>query len=96
MGWHGLGIFLFTTVSRLALGLTQPPVQWVPGALSLQEKWLWCEDDHSPLSSTKVKNALSYTSTPQYAFMAWCSVEAQGQLYHMYYNQQMYCDSEQM
>jgi len=27
------------------------------------------------------KNALIYTSTPQYAFMAWCSVKAQGQLY---------------
>jgi hypothetical protein len=27
------------------------------------------------------KNACSYTSTPQYAFMAWCSVKAQGQLY---------------
>jgi len=28
-----------------------------------------------------VKNVWSYTSIPQYAFMAWCSVEAQGQLY---------------
>jgi hypothetical protein len=27
------------------------------------------------------KNAWSYTSTPQYAFMAWCSVKAQGRLY---------------
>jgi hypothetical protein len=28
------------------------------------------------------KNGWSYTSTPQYAFMAWCSVKkAQGQLY---------------
>jgi len=27
------------------------------------------------------KNAWSYTSTPQYAFMAWCLVKAQGQ-YH--------------
>jgi hypothetical protein len=27
------------------------------------------------------KNDGSYTSTPQYAFMAWCSVKAQGQLY---------------
>jgi len=27
------------------------------------------------------KNEWSYTSTPQYAFMAWCLVKAQGQLY---------------
>jgi hypothetical protein len=30
------------------------------------------EADHSPPSGTKVKNAWSYTSTPQYIFMAWC------------------------
>jgi hypothetical protein len=30
-----LGIFLFTTASRTALGPTQLPIQWVPGALSL-------------------------------------------------------------
>jgi hypothetical protein len=30
---HGLGIFLFTTASRSALEPTQPPIQWVPGAL---------------------------------------------------------------
>jgi hypothetical protein len=29
----GLGIFLFTTASRTALDTTQPPIQWVPGAL---------------------------------------------------------------
>jgi hypothetical protein len=49
--WQGLGIFLFTTMSRMALGPTQPPIQWVPGALSLGEKWLECEADHSPPSS---------------------------------------------
>jgi hypothetical protein len=51
----GLGIFLFTTASRTALGPTQPPIQWVPGALSLGVKRLWCEADHSPPSSAEVK-----------------------------------------
>jgi hypothetical protein len=30
---RGLGIFLFTTASRTALGPTQPPIQWVSGTL---------------------------------------------------------------
>jgi hypothetical protein len=40
-----LGIFLFNTASRPDLGPTQPPIQWVPGALSLEvkaaEAWSW-------------------------------------------------------
>jgi len=31
-------IFLFTTASRTALGTTQPPIQWVPGALYMGSK----------------------------------------------------------
>jgi hypothetical protein len=50
-----LGIFLFTTVSRLALRPTQPPIQWVPGALSLGVKQPWREADHSLPSSAEVK-----------------------------------------
>jgi hypothetical protein len=69
---RGLGIFLFTTASRMALVPPKPPIQWVPGALSLGVKRPGREADHSPLSSAEVKNVWSYTSTPQYIFMAWC------------------------
>jgi hypothetical protein len=68
-------VFLFTTASRPALGPTQPPIQWIPGALSLGVKLTRREADHSPPSSVEVKNAWSYTSTPQYVFMAWCLVK---------------------
>jgi hypothetical protein len=47
--WWGLGIFLFTTTSRTALGSTQPPIH------SLGVKWLGYEADHSPSSSAEVK-----------------------------------------
>jgi len=53
--WWGLGIFLFTTASKMALGLTQPPIQWVAGTLSLGIKQLAREADHSPPSSAEVK-----------------------------------------
>jgi hypothetical protein len=60
----GLGISLFTTASRTALGPTQPPIQWVPGALSLGVTRMGREADHLPPSSAEVKNAWSYTYTP--------------------------------
>jgi hypothetical protein len=41
--------------ARMALGPTQTPIQWVPGALSLGVKQLGREADHSPPSSAKVK-----------------------------------------
>jgi hypothetical protein len=49
------------------------PIQWVTGALS---PWGWVKRqgskvDHSHPSIAEVKNALTYTSTPQYALMAW-------------------------
>jgi hypothetical protein len=62
--WQGLGIFLFTTASRPALGSTQPPIQWVPRAFSVGAKRPGREADHSPPSSAEVKNAWSYTTTP--------------------------------
>jgi hypothetical protein len=59
-----LGIFLFTTASRPALGPTQPPIQWVPQVLSLGVKRMGREAAHSPPSIAEAQNAWSYTSTP--------------------------------
>jgi len=70
-----MGIILSHTMSRPALGPTQPPIQWVRGALFLGVKRPGREADHSPPSSAEVKNAWSYTSTPQYVFMAWYLVK---------------------
>jgi hypothetical protein len=71
----GRGIFLFTTASRTALEPTQPPIQWVPRALSRGVKRLGREADHLPPSSTEVTNAWSYTATPPIVLIAWCLVK---------------------
>jgi hypothetical protein len=92
MGWtigvlgfdsrRGLGIFLFTTASRKALGPTQPPIQWVPGALTLDVKWPGRESDHSPPSSAEVEECvelyLHYPNTPSWRG---AQLKAQGQIY---------------
>ena len=57
-------VFLFSTTFRLALGPTQPFVQWGMGVISPGIKWLGSRTDHSPPSSVKVKNGWSYTSIP--------------------------------
>jgi hypothetical protein len=73
--WQGQGFFLLATTSRPALGPTNPPIQWVPGALSPEVKRPGREGHHLPPSSVEVKNAWSYTSSPPYVFMAWCLVK---------------------
>jgi hypothetical protein len=61
----GLGIFLLTTESRTALGPSQPPIQWVRGALSLEVKGPGREADHSPPSSAEVKECVElYLHSP--------------------------------
>jgi len=52
---RGLGIFLFTTSSRPALGPTHTPIRWVPVALYLGVKRPGREADHSPPSRAKVR-----------------------------------------
>jgi hypothetical protein len=62
--WQCLGMFFFTSASKPVLRHTQPPIQWVTGALSLGVKRPGLETDHSTPSNAEVKNALSYASTP--------------------------------
>jgi hypothetical protein len=48
----------------MALGPTQPSIQWVPGALSLGVKRPGREADHYLHLVPRVKNKWSYNSTP--------------------------------
>jgi hypothetical protein len=66
--------FHFSMSSRPALRTTQPPIQWVPGTLSPGVKRQGRKADHSPPTSAKVKKMWIYTSTPPYAFMAYCLI----------------------
>jgi len=53
---RGLGIFLFTTASRNAMGLSQLPIQWVPGFFPLIIKLPEREAGHSLPYSAELKN----------------------------------------
>jgi hypothetical protein len=55
-GWMEVWLLAFLTST---LGPAQPPIQWVLGIYRPGR-----DDDHSPPSSAKVKNARSYTSIP--------------------------------
>jgi hypothetical protein len=52
-------IFIFSLASRQTVGRTQPPIQWVPGAIPLGVKQSARETNHSPPSNVEV-------------FMVWC------------------------
>jgi hypothetical protein len=66
----GVKNFILSTSFQPALGPTQPPIQWAPGAISPRVNRPGREADHSPPNSADVKNTWIYTSTPPYAFMA--------------------------
>jgi hypothetical protein len=67
MAWFLAGkrdFVLSSTASRPTLGPTQPPIQWVAGALSTGVKRQGLEADHSPPSSVEVKNGGAIISIP--------------------------------
>jgi hypothetical protein len=58
-------MYPFTTVFRPTLGPIQPPIQWVPGALSLGGFKQWGHQaDHSPPSSAEVKKGAAIPPLP--------------------------------
>jgi hypothetical protein len=59
---------LVCIASRPAVGPTQPPIRWVPGAISPGGKVSSHEADHSPLSNAEVKKLWSYTYASPYVF----------------------------
>jgi hypothetical protein len=64
-----VGARIFSTSFRPALGSTQPPIQWVPGALSPGVRRPGRETNHSPATSAEVKKTWVYIFTPLYALM---------------------------
>jgi hypothetical protein len=52
---QGQEIFLYSTLSRPALGSTQPPIQWVLRARSSTVKWPGREADHLHPSGARFK-----------------------------------------
>jgi hypothetical protein len=60
--------------SRPALGPTQPPIQGVSGALSLEVQRPGREADHSLPTTVEVKKTWVYTSTPPYVYMVYCLI----------------------
>jgi hypothetical protein len=52
---------VYILLPRTVLGPTQPPIQWVPGALSLGAG-PGREADHSPPSSAEVKECIDFAN----------------------------------
>jgi hypothetical protein len=65
-----VGLRIFSTSSRPAMRPTQPPIQWIPAALSPGVKRQGREADDSPPTSDEVKKMWIHTSIPPYAFIA--------------------------
>lgn len=65
--------FLFSTASRPAVGPTHPPIQWIPAAISPEDKAAWTR--RSALISIQCRGQQQwiYTFTVLYVFMTCCS-----------------------
>jgi hypothetical protein len=84
MGWTtGVQFSAGTTMGFLLFATAPVRLSGPPRLLSHEYRMLLPkvvkrpghEAYNSPPSSAEVKNAWSYTSTPQYDFMAWCLIK---------------------
>jgi hypothetical protein len=69
IGWTSLGrvkCFLFSTSSRQALGLVQPPIRWKTETVSKELKWPGREADNSLATSADMKKTWVYNSIRLY------------------------------
>jgi hypothetical protein len=57
-------IFLLPIVFKPDLGFTQPPVQWIIGAMSPRMKWSWPETDYSSPVCAEVKKGGAISPRP--------------------------------
>jgi len=69
--WEGQWDFSLHHYTQTCSVAHQSPIQWVPGDLSLEVKQLGHEAGCLLQFSAEVKNAWTYTSTPQYIFTVW-------------------------
>jgi hypothetical protein len=79
LGDRGIGVQIpvesrVSISSRSALRHTQPPTQWVPGALSPEVKRQGRDADHSPPPSAEVKKMWIYISSSPFTFMTYCLI----------------------
>jgi hypothetical protein len=65
-----VGSRIFSMSSKTTLRPTQPPIQWVPGALFPGVKRPGREADYSHPTNSEVKKTWLYTSNPPYALMS--------------------------
>jgi hypothetical protein len=72
------GIFSLRHRVQTDAGAHPTSYEMVPGAFSQGVKQPGREVKNSPSSNSEVKNIWSYTSIPQYVFIAWCLIKNRG------------------
>lgn len=75
---QGRKIFPFTIQSTMVLGLTQPLLQWIPGALPPGVRRPGREAEYSLPPTAKVTNIWNITLSSSCIFMLWFSSEEKG------------------